>query len=151
MAKYLLIAFFLATATIALAADSAKAKCVGGSNAFLSRGTKGTVETSDNTTFVLTAQGKTLQIPYAKINLIEYGQNVSRRIVLAILISPIFLLAKSREHFVTLGYTDDQGHQQAIVLQFDKRLIRSTLTTLEVRTGRTVRCQDDDARKFHQG
>ena len=82
----------------------------GGSNAFISRGTKGIVETTDNTTFVLTAQGKTLRIPYAKINLIEYGQNVSRRIVLAILISPMFLLAKAREHFVTLGYTDDQGN-----------------------------------------
>ena len=122
-----------------------------GTNAFVARGTTGTYETADPTAFIMTAQGRTVKIPYARINLIEYGQNVSRRIVLAILISPMFLLAKSREHFVTLGYTDENGAQQAIVLQVDKRSVRSTLTTLEVRTGRTVRCQDDEARKFHQG
>ena len=150
MARYFAIALFLLVSS-SFAADGGKAKCVGGTNAVIARGMKGTVQTADNTTFVMTAKGKTLKIPYAKINLIEYGQNVSRRIALAILISPMFLLAKSREHFVTLGYTDDNGHQQAIVLQVEKRLIRSTLTTLEVRTGRTIRCQDDEARKFHQG
>jgi hypothetical protein len=150
MVRYFLISFFLMTAAT-FAADGGKAKCVGGTNALVARGTTGRIQTSDSTSFILTAEGKTLKIPYAKINLVEYGQNVSRRIALAILISPMFLLAKSREHFVTLGYTDEKGQQQAIVLQVQKQTIRSTLTTLEVRTGRTVRCQDDEARKFHQG
>ena len=149
MARYFVIAFFLMT-TSAFAVSAGKVKCVGGTNALVARGTTATVETSDTTFLVLTTHGKTLKIPYAKVNLIEYGQNVSRRIGLAIVISPMFLLSKSRAHFVTLGYTDEDGRQQAIVLQVDKRVVRSTLTTLEVRTGRTVRCQDDEARKFHQ-
>jgi hypothetical protein len=150
MVPHLLIAFSLLAGS-AFAADGGKAKCVGGTNTLIARGTKGTIQTADSTDFILTARGKTLKIPYARINMVEYGQNVSRRIVLAILISPIFLLAKSREHFVTLGYTDENGQQQAIVLQVQKQIIRSTLTALEVRTGRTVRCQDDEARKFKQG
>ena len=149
MAKYVPIAF-LVIAAAALAGDSDNARCVGGTHAFFARGTTGTLHTADAKAFVMIAQGKTLRIPYARINLIEYGQNVSRRIVLAILISPIFLLAKSREHFLTLGYTDEDGQQQAIVLKVHKHLIRPTLTTLEVKTGRTVHCQDDEARKFHQ-
>ena len=150
MVGHLLIAFLLLAAS-SFAANGGRAKCVGGTNALIARGTTGTVETADSTSFILTAQGKTLKIPYSRINLVEYGQNVSRRIVLAILISPMFLLAKSRQHFVTLGYTDENGQQQAIVLQVQKQIIRSTLTALEVRTGRTVRCQDDEARKFKQG
>ena len=92
----------------------------------------------------------TLRIPYAKINLVEYGQDVGRRIVLAWVVSPIFLLSKAHKHFITVGYTDDNGKQQAIVLRVDKRLVRSALATLEAKTGRTVTYQDENARKFRK-
>jgi len=52
---------------------------------------------------------RTLQIPYQKINTVEYGQNVSRRYAEAILLSPVFLLAKNHKHFVTVGYVDRDG------------------------------------------
>ena len=89
----------------------------------------------------------TLRIPYSKINLIEYGQDVSRRVALAWAVSPIFLLSKAHKHFITSGYTDDEGKQQAIVLRVDKHLVRSALATLEARTGRAVSYQDENARK----
>ena len=92
-----------------------------------------------------------LQIPYARINTLEYGQNVSRRYAEAILISPVFLLAKSRKHFVTLGYVDADGKQQAIVFRVDKGDIRSVLASLEARTGRRVEFQDQEARKAGKG
>src|SRR5690349_18512975 len=111
MSRYLWIVFLLFAAT-GFAGSGGKAKCVGGTNAFMNRGASGTFETADATSFIMMAHGRTLRIPYGKINLIEYGQNVSRRIALAILISPMFLLAKSRDHFVTLGYTDENGQQQ---------------------------------------
>jgi hypothetical protein len=81
----------------------------------------------------------------------EYGQEVSRRLVLAYVISPIFLLSKSRKHFLTLGFQDAEGHQQALVLRLDKRTVRSTLAALEARSGRMVTFLDADARKFHRG
>jgi hypothetical protein len=86
-------------------------------------------------------------VAYAKINTIEYGQNVSRRYAEAILISPLLLLSKSRKHFVTLGYVDAEGKQQALVFRVEKGDIRSVLASLEARSGRRVEYQDDEARK----
>jgi len=88
-----------------------------------------------------------IRIDYKRVNSIEYGQNVSRRYAEAILISPVLLLAKSRKHFVTVGFTDDVGKQQALVFRVDKGDIRSVLASLEARTGRRVEYQDDEARK----
>jgi len=92
-----------------------------------------------------------LTVAYAKINTIEYGQNVSRRYAAAILISPVLLLSKTRKHFVTLGYMDAEGKQQALVFRVQKGDIRSVLASLEARTGRRVEYQDDEARKAGKG
>jgi hypothetical protein len=92
-----------------------------------------------------------LIIPYNKVSIIEYGQNVSRRYAAAVLISPIFLLSKSRKHFVTLGYVDAEGKHQALVFRADKGDIRGLLAGLEARTGRRIEFQDDEARKTGKG
>jgi len=57
------------------------------------------------------------------------------------------LLAKSRKHYVTVGYTDANGRQQALVFQVDKSDVRALLAGLEAKTGRRVEYTDDDARK----
>jgi len=96
--------------------------------------------------------GKTdLHIDYKKVNTLEYGQNVSRRYAAAILISPLLLLSKSRRHYVTLGYVDEAGIQQALVFRVEKGDIRMVLASLEARTGRRVEYQDDEARKSGKG
>jgi hypothetical protein len=92
-----------------------------------------------------------LRIPYQKINTVEYGQNVSRRYAEAVLLSPVFLLSKSHKHFVTLGYVDADGKQQAVVFRVDKGDIRAVLAGLEARTGRRVEYQDQEARKAGKG
>ncbi len=89
----------------------------------------------------------TLHVPYDKVNTLEYGQHVSRRYAAAVLISPLMLLSKSRKHFVTLGYTDAFGRQQAIVFQVHKSDVRAVLAGLEAKTGRRVEYNDDEARK----
>ncbi len=92
-----------------------------------------------------------LGIAYRRINTLEYGQNVSRRYAAAVLISPILLLSKSRKHFVTIGYVDEEGKQQALVIRVEKGDIRSVLAGLEARSGRRVEYQDGDARKAGKG
>jgi hypothetical protein len=92
-----------------------------------------------------------LEIPYGRINLIEYGQKVGRRIAESILISPLLLLSKKRKHFLTLGYTDEAGRQQALVFQLHKGAVRGVLAGLEARTGRRVEYQDSEARKAGKG
>ena len=96
---------------------------------------------------VLQSGGEEVRIPYAKVNTLEYGQNVNRRYVAAVLISPVLLLSKSRKHFLTLGYTDAEQKQQALVFRVEKGDIRPLLASLEARTGRRVEYQDNDARK----
>ena len=92
-----------------------------------------------------------LGIPYNKINTVEYGQNVSRRYAAAVLISPVLLLSKTRKHFVTIGYLDEEGKQQALVIRVDKGDIRPVLASLEARTGRRIEYQDGEARKAGKG
>lgn len=89
----------------------------------------------------------TLHVPYERVNTVEYGQHVGRRYAEAILISPLFLLSKSRKHFVTVGYTDANGRQQALVMQVNKGDVRAVLAELEAKTGRRVEYTDDEARK----
>lgn len=89
----------------------------------------------------------TLHVPYDKVNTVEYGQHVGRRYLEAVLISPLFLLSKSRKHFVTVGYIDANGRQQALVLQVGKGDVRAVLAELEAKTGRRVEYTDDDARR----
>ena len=92
-----------------------------------------------------------LSIAYSKINTVEYGQNVSRRYAAAVLISPVLLLSKTRKHFVTIGYLDEEGKQQALVIRVEKGDIRSVLASLEARTGRRIEYQDGEARKAGKG
>lgn len=97
------------------------------------------------------ARGTVLQIPYREINTLEYGMRVSRRYAEAVLISPVFLVSKRRSHFLTVGYTDAEGRQQAMVLRVGKDEIRPLLVSLEARTGRRVEFQDEDARRAGKG
>lgn len=97
------------------------------------------------------ARGVIVEIPYREINTLEYGMRVSRRYMEAVLISPLFLAAKRRTHFLSIGYTDAEGRQQAMVLQINKDDIRPLLVSLEARTGRRVDYQDEDARRAGKG
>jgi hypothetical protein len=61
------------------------------------------------------------------------------------------MLSKTRKHFLTIGYTDDEGKQQALVFEVDKHGVRAALASLEARTGRRIEFQDEEARKAGRG
>jgi hypothetical protein len=105
----------------------------------------------DEQYFVFYSKKASWRVPYDKINLLEYGQKVDRRYIAAALLSPLFLLAKKRSHFLTVGYSDEENRQQAMVFRVGKDDIRMMLVSLEARTGRKVEFQDDDARKAGKG
>ena len=109
------------------------------------------IDASDDGYLVFFAKSSSFRVPYDKVNLLEYGQNVSRRYMLALTISPMFFMAKKRRHFLTIGYQDESGKQQAILFQVEKSDIRSVLITLEARTGLRVEYQDEEARKAPKG
>ena len=124
---------------------------VGGTRADLSQGSSGVIDASDDGYLVYFAKSSSFRVPYDKVNLLEYGQNVSRRYMLALTISPMFFMAKKRRHFLTIGYQDESGKQQVVLFQVEKSDIRAVLVTLEARTGLRVEYQDEEARKAPKG
>jgi hypothetical protein len=135
-----------------LAADAGgHAEYMGGTEPNIRVNSNGSLSALDNVFFVFSAHGVTVRVPYERINLIEYGQRVSNRVVEAILISPLFLMAKKREHYLTIGFEDNEGHQQALVFKVDKNDIRTVLVSLEARTGQRIQYQDDEARHGGKG
>jgi hypothetical protein len=124
---------------------------VGGTVAGLRQKTSIRVEVSEADVLAVTAKEVSFQIPYKNINTLEYGLRVSRRYLEAALISPMFLIAKKKTHFLSIGYTDSEGNQQAMVLQVGGGDIRPLLVSLEARTGRKIEYQDEEARKAGKG
>ncbi len=123
------------------------ARYIGGTVSAIPADSNGRIRTTDELFFNFVASHRDVSVGYDRINLLEYGQNVNRRVALAMVISPMFLLTKSRQHFLTVGYTDKEGKQQAMVFQVEKDKIRSVIVALEARTGLRVTYQDAQARK----
>lgn len=128
-----------------------RAEYVGGTLSALKERSDGRIQTTDAVFLEFRARKGSIRVPYEKINLLEYGQKAERRVGMAIVISPMFLLSKERKHFLTIGYADEEGRQQALVFQVDKDDVRSVLVSLEARTGRKVQFQDEEARKAGKG
>lgn len=135
----------LAGAKLAIAQGSVE--YIGGTEGQFNTGKPGSITLADDQYLAYYAGKTKLRVAYDRINLLEYGQQVDRRLALALVISPVFLLSKSRKHFLTIGYSDDDGRQQAMIFRVDKNSIRPTLVGLEARTGLKVQYQDEQARK----
>ncbi len=147
-----LAAGWLAAAAVLTAADQGgRAQYVGGTAAGLKANTEGRIVTTDERLFVFRTTRGDVTIPYGKINLLEYGQQASRRYALGVIVSPVLLLSKKRKHYLTVGYRDGQDRQQAMVFRVDKNDIRAVLAALEARTGLRVEYQDEEARKAGRG
>jgi hypothetical protein len=155
MASKQLVAFAIihcfTSAAIPARALGGHAEYVGGTVTQIPPGCQGMLQATDEQFFVFYSGKASFRVPYERINLVEYGEKVDRRYIAAVLISPLFLLAKKRQHFLTVGYTDPDDHQQAMIFKIGKDDIRSTLVVLEARTGRKVEYQDEDARRSGKG
>src|SRR5260370_11594847 len=87
--------------------NGSHAEYVGGTIPNIPEGCAGTVAAVDEQFLVFYSKKASWRVPYEKINLIEYGQKVDRRILAAILLSqPLLILTKRRQHFLTVGYSD---------------------------------------------
>ena len=117
---------------------SDKTAYIGGTENQIKEGTEGQSSAKDEKNFVFEYKGGNLAIPYSQVNDLEYGQKAGRRIGLAITVSPWLLFSKKRKHFLTVGWKDEQDKQHAAVLELGKSIIRTTLATLEARTGKKV-------------
>ncbi|MBI2688587.1 MAG: hypothetical protein HYX27_19975 [Acidobacteria bacterium] len=124
---------------------------IGGTSSLFHDKAGGRLVTADATALRFETKAKSVEVPYQRIHTLEYGQKVDRRYISAVLVSPLFLLAKSRKHFLTIGYSDGEGRSQALIFRVEKGDVRAVLVSLEARTGRKVVFQDDEARKAGKG
>jgi hypothetical protein len=91
--------------------------------------------------------GQPVAIPYSSITSLEYGQKAGRRVGVAIMVSPVALFSKKRKHYVTIGYTDQAGKNQGAVFELGKDTVRTTLVTLETRSGKQIEYESEEAKK----
>ncbi len=142
--------FCLVLCLLAVHAADSRAEFIGGTVDSFQAGQEGMLELSQPDEMKFGTRAKQVRIPFARVRSIEYGQKVDRRYLSAILISPMFLLSKKRDHFLTVHYRDAEGVDQALVLRLPKNSVRPTLASLEARTGMKVKVQDDEARKAYR-
>jgi hypothetical protein len=128
-----------------------KTAYVGGTENQIKDGAEGESSAKDEKNFIFQYKDGKLAIPYEQVNDLEYGQKAGRRIGLAIVVNPLLLFSKKRKHFLTVGWKDEQDKQHAAVFELGKSIIRTTIATLEARTGKKVDYQDDEARKSGLG
>ena len=131
--------------------DSKKTMYVGGTVSSIKEGTEGVSSAKDENVFVFDYGRGKLQVPYDRINDLEYGQKAGRRLGVAIAVTWMALFSKKRKHYLTIGFTDENDKQQAAVFELGKDVVRVTLASLEARTGRKVDYEDDEARKGGRG
>jgi hypothetical protein len=147
-----LLCLILVLASQSLAGEQgSRVEYIGGTTAALEGRVEGNLQVTGEDYLLFNFKKGVIRVSYDHINLLEYGQKVDRRYALAIVVSPLLLLSKKRKHFLTIGYTDEDGEQQAMVFRVDKDDIRPLLASLEARTGRKIQYQDEEARKAGKG
>ena len=142
-----------------LAVDSKGANYIGGTVAAfvtMKDPIEGKIDSSKEVALTFTAddkpfRGTLLTIPYDKITELEYGQKAGRRVAVAIMVSPLALFSKKRNHFLTVTYKDDADKEQSAIFELGKDIVRTTIKIIETRAGKKVTYQDEEARKYGTG
>lgn len=145
-------AVLVLSAVVVQAVDGNKAAYVGGTVPGVQEKAEGVFDTSKDAALTFDAKKKgTVSIPYAAITGLEYGQKAGRRVAVAVMISPLALFSKKRNHYLTVTYNDPAGKEQAGVFELGKDIVRTSLTIIATRSGKEIEYQDEDARKSGLG
>ncbi len=124
---------------------------VGGTIAGLPEATLGRLETSNEKLLIFESPKGRFEIAFENITSLEYGQKAGRRVAVAILLSVWALFSKKRKHFLTIGFNDKEDKPQGVVLEIPKGTAKSTITIIEVRSGKKVEYESEEAKKHVHG
>lgn len=163
----IIISLFLNVSALALGLDGKKAAYQGGTTKEKdfpgsTKPVEGNFNLSDEKLlkfeYKWNKESKVYNIPFDQIIDLEYGQKAGRRvgaaIATAVLLSPVglfLLFSKKRKHYVTIGYKDSEGKEQAAVFELGKDIVRTSLPILEARSGKKIEYQDEEAKKSSKG
>jgi hypothetical protein len=124
---------------------------VGGTIKAVQEKSEGRLDTSNETFAKFVAERGNFTIPYKGITSLEYGQKAGRRVGVALAVSPIALFSKKRRHYLTVGYTDEQGNRQGAVFEIAKGKVRAVAVAFETRSGKKIDFESDEAKKHFGG
>lgn len=124
---------------------------VGGTIPNLPEGTTGRLDPSDESVLKFFSPQGSFEIPYENITSLEYGQKAGRRLGVALTLTIWALFSKKRKHFLTIGWNDAHDKPQGAVIEVPKGTVKSFLITLEVRSGKKVEYESEEARKHVHG
>ncbi|HUQ49592.1 MAG TPA: hypothetical protein VM056_02670 [Terriglobales bacterium] len=141
------LAVCLITTPLCAGIGTREAMYVGGTISDLKERTEGKPFLSDKEFVFEHHKKQKFEVPYDRINSLEYGQKAGRRLGLALVVNPLFLFSKKRKHFLTIGFLDSNNKQQAAVFELGKSVISPTLSGLEAKTGKKIDYEDAEARK----
>ncbi len=151
----LLILVFVLPVSLFAGIGSQSSVYIGGTVTAIPKGTDGKLLSDDPAMLSFAAKKVDWKVPYNKITSLSYGQHAGRRVGTTVALGvttlgvgalPI-LFSKKRRHYLTIEYTDQGGAAQAAIFEVGKDAIRTTLKTLEVRSGKKVEYEDEEARK----
>jgi hypothetical protein len=124
---------------------------VGGTIPNLPEGTVGSLDSTSEKAMKFNSPKGNFEIPYENITSLEYGQKAGRRLGVALTLTIWALLSKKRKHFLTIGFTDENDKPQGVVLEIPKGTAKSFITILEVRSGKKVEYESEEAKKHVHG
>lgn len=150
VAALLALSFVVEPAAIA-AVRGKDVMYVGGTIANLPEGTIGALDATSEKTLVFESPKGKFEIPYENITSLEYGQKAGRRLAVALTITIWALFSKKRKHFLTIGFNDETDKAQGVVLEIPKGTAKSFIIILEVRSGKKVEYESEEAKKHVHG
>jgi hypothetical protein len=77
-------------------------------------------------------------INYDAIHAMQYERAGQPRYVAAVLISPVFLLARSKKHYLTIEYNDKSGEARSVIVRLNKKNAREAVRTATAQTSKSV-------------
>ena len=101
------------------------------------------------------------QTPYSKITALAYGQHARNNwdyLMLSVVgipygitygIAPA-LLIKSKDHYLSIAYTDVDGEPQFAIFKVGKKPVKTVLKALETRSGKKIQYEIGEAGKNQQ-
>jgi hypothetical protein len=147
-----LITTYVLLPCAAASVSGREAMYVGGTIPNLPEGTVGSLDSTSEKAMKFNSPKGNFEIPYENITSLEYGQKAGRRLGVAIITGNVFyLLSKKRKHFLTIGFTDDNDKPQGVVMEIPKGTAKSFITILEVRSGKKVEYESEEAKKHVHG
>jgi hypothetical protein len=102
---------------------------------------KGTLvfdQTSKKVEFLDPKGAPAFSINYDAIHGMQYERTGQPRYVAAVLISPAFLLTRSKKHYLTIEYRDQSGEAHSVIVRLNKKNARQAVAAATAQTSKPV-------------